>query len=85
MSSNASCRLLALTLLPVGYSRALPPSSPSPVKLPAISKLSNHAPAGVLAELQRRADEHAGSLAHIADERGAAGTVCEHEYDALTS
>lgn len=40
---------------------------------------------GVLADLQRRADERAGILARIADERGAAGAACEREYDALTA
>jgi len=40
--------------------------------------------ARVLAELQRRSDETAGRLALIADERGAAGSACEREYDALT-
>lgn len=41
-------------------------------------------PIGMLAELQRRADERAGVLARIADERGAAGAACERQYDALT-
>lgn len=40
--------------------------------------------AGMLAELQRRADERAGILARIADARGAAGELCERSYDALT-
>lgn len=40
--------------------------------------------AGMLAELQRRADERAGILARIADERGIAGAACERAYDALT-
>ena len=40
--------------------------------------------AGMLADLQRRADERAGILARIADERGAAGELCERAYDALT-
>jgi hypothetical protein len=39
--------------------------------------------AGMLAELQRRADERAGILARIADERGTAGDLCERSYDAL--
>ena len=38
---------------------------------------------GMLADLQRRADERAGVLARIADERGAAGALCERAYDAL--
>lgn len=41
--------------------------------------------AGVLAELQRSADERAGILARVADERGAAGELCERSYDALTT
>lgn len=41
--------------------------------------------AGVLAELQQRADERAGILARVADERGAAGELCERSYDALTA
>lgn len=41
--------------------------------------------AGMLAELQRRADERAGVLARVADERGAAGELCERAYDALMS
>lgn len=40
---------------------------------------------GMLAELQRRADERAGVLARVADERGAAGALCERAYDALMS
>jgi hypothetical protein len=40
--------------------------------------------AGMLAELQRRADERAGILARIADERGIAGAACERAYDALS-
>lgn len=42
-------------------------------------------PIGMLAELQRRADEAAGVFARIADERGAAGSACERAYDALTT
>lgn len=41
-------------------------------------------PIGMLAELQRRADEAAGVFARVADERGAAGSACEREYDSLT-
>ena len=40
-------------------------------------------PVGMLADLQRRADEAAGVLARLADERGAAGSACEAAYDAL--
>lgn len=40
--------------------------------------------AGMLADLQRRADETAGIMARVADERGTAGEVCERAYDALT-
>ncbi len=39
---------------------------------------------GMLAELQRRADERAGILARIADERGIAGEACERAYSSLT-
>jgi hypothetical protein len=42
-------------------------------------------PIGVLADVLRRADERAGQLARIADERGAAGSLCERDYDALTT
>ncbi|WP_175764578.1 DUF2514 family protein, partial [Burkholderia ambifaria] len=34
-------------------------------------------------ELFGRADERAGELAKIADERGIAGQQCERSYDAL--
>ena len=40
--------------------------------------------ARVLADLLRRADERAGLLARIADERGTAGRACERLYDSLT-
>ena len=40
--------------------------------------------AGLLAELQRRADETAGAMARIADERGAAGSACQRAYQSLT-
>jgi hypothetical protein len=39
---------------------------------------------GLLAELQRRADEAAGIFARIADERGTAGQLCAAAYEALT-
>jgi hypothetical protein len=38
----------------------------------------------LLADLFGRADEAAGELARIADERGIAGEQCERSYDALT-
>jgi phage tail sheath protein FI len=37
----------------------------------------------LLADLLGRADERAGELAKIADERGIAGQQCERSYDAL--
>jgi hypothetical protein len=39
----------------------------------------------LLADLFGRADERAGELAKIADERGIAGQQCERSYDALIS
>ncbi|WP_175804940.1 DUF2514 family protein [Burkholderia ambifaria] len=39
----------------------------------------------LLADLFGRADERAGELAKIADERGIAGQQCERDYDALTA
>ncbi|MDN8056387.1 DUF2514 family protein [Burkholderia multivorans] len=39
----------------------------------------------LLADVLGRADEAAGELAKIADERGIAGKQCEADYDALTS
>lgn len=39
--------------------------------------------ARMLADLQRRADERAGLLARIADERGIAGEACQRAYEAL--
>ncbi|MCW3687377.1 DUF2514 domain-containing protein [Burkholderia cenocepacia] len=38
----------------------------------------------LLADVFGRADERAGELAKIADERGIAGQQCERSYDALT-
>jgi hypothetical protein len=38
----------------------------------------------LLAELQRRADERAGELARVADERGAGWQACVGAYDSLT-
>ena len=38
-------------------------------------------PADLLAELQRRADDRAGELAHIADTARARGQACERAYD----
>ncbi|WP_333985161.1 DUF2514 family protein [Burkholderia orbicola] len=40
-------------------------------------------PLDLLADLFGRADERAGELAKIADERGIAGQQCERSYDAL--
>lgn len=39
------------------------------------------APLDLLAELQRRADDRAGELAHIADEARVRGLACERIYD----
>ncbi|MBJ2155254.1 DUF2514 family protein [Variovorax sp. IB41] len=41
-------------------------------------------PLDLLSDLFGRADTRAGDLARIADERGAAGTVCERHADATT-
>jgi hypothetical protein len=41
-------------------------------------------PIGVLADVLSRADERAGVLAGVADQRGIAGAACERAYDALT-
>ena len=38
-------------------------------------------PAALLAELQRRADERAGELAHVADTARLRGLACERSYD----
>lgn len=38
-------------------------------------------PANLLAELQRRADDRAGELAHVADTARARGQACERAYD----
>lgn len=38
-------------------------------------------PADLLADLQRRADDRAGELAHIADTARARGLACERDYD----
>ena len=38
-------------------------------------------PADLLADLQRRADDRAGELAHIADTARARGQACERAYD----
>ncbi|MGS1071536.1 DUF2514 family protein [Burkholderia glumae] len=42
-------------------------------------------PIGVLADVLESADERAGKLAEIADERGIAGQQCERDYDALVA
>ena len=39
------------------------------------------APIDLLAELQRRADDRAGELAHIADDARVRGLACERAYD----
>ncbi|MBR7899901.1 DUF2514 family protein [Burkholderia multivorans] len=39
----------------------------------------------LLADVLGRADERAGELAKIADDRGIAGQQCERDYDALTA
>ncbi len=41
-------------------------------------------PIGVLADVQRRADERAGILAKYADAARIAGEACERSYDSLT-
>jgi hypothetical protein len=41
----------------------------------------DHAPLNLLADLQRRADDRAGELAHIADTARARGLACERAYD----
>lgn len=43
------------------------------------------APLHLLAELQRRADERAGELAHIADNARARGLACERSYDSASA
>lgn len=54
---------------------------------PAASASGASAPDAVdlLADLQRRADERAGLLARVADERGAAGEACVAAYESLTA
>lgn len=42
-------------------------------------------PIGVLADVQRRADERAGILAKYADAASIAGQACERSYDSLTN
>jgi hypothetical protein len=43
------------------------------------------APADLLADLQRRADERAGALAHIADAARIRGLTCEHTHDSASA
>lgn len=49
---------------------------------------SGSAPAGdaldVLADVLSRADQRAGDLAKLADDRGTAGAACQHAYESLT-
>ena len=42
-------------------------------------------PADLLADLQRRADDRAGELAHIADTARARGLACERAYDSASA
>ena len=42
-------------------------------------------PAELLADLQRRADDRAGELAHIADTARARGLACERAYDSASA
>jgi hypothetical protein len=49
----------------------------------AASRQAAAAAAGMLADLQRRADERAGILAAYADEARIAGEACERAYDSL--
>ena len=43
------------------------------------------APLNLLADLQRRADDRAGELAHIADTARARGLACERAYDSASA
>ena len=43
------------------------------------------APLNLLADLQRRADDRAGELAHIADTARARGLACERDYDSASA
>lgn len=49
----------------------------------AAASASTDDPIGVLADVLERADARAGSMAAIADARGAAGELCEKLYDSL--
>jgi len=56
-----------------------PPSTPAPSgSAPAADALD------VLADVFSRADQRAGELAKLADDRGTAGLACQRSYDALT-
>ncbi|WP_186259172.1 DUF2514 family protein [Burkholderia gladioli] len=52
---------------------------------PSARSATTDDPIGVLADVLGRADDRAGELAKIADERGIAGQQCERSYDALTA
>jgi hypothetical protein len=56
------------------------PSNPTP----AASSPAAANPVDLLAELFRRADQRAGELAKVADDRGTAGTGCVLSADSLT-
>ena len=43
------------------------------------------APLNLLADLQRRADDRAGELAHIADDARVRGLACERDYDSASA
>lgn len=51
---------------------------------PAASSPAASAPGDLLADMQRRIDDAAGSLAEYADQARIAGQLCERAHDALT-
>ena len=79
IADAAAGRLSARVVALVAQARA---AAANPAAFSASAPAAD--PVGMLAELQRRADEAAGIFARIADERGAAGAACEAEYQALT-
>jgi hypothetical protein len=84
--ADASAAGAAAGRLQQRVAELLAAASAAPSHSQIIDALSpTNAVARVLADLQRRADEAAGRLALVADERGAAGFACEREYDALTA